>query len=211
MTKDNNFDRMRVLPTRKRISSAEQLEGWIDRDLLNRAYVAYAKAMNAAQHLEVSISLLLLGVYYERSEWENLADCEKVHDYLFRNTLGKLIQQLKKVVSVPSGLEGELSDALNLRNFLAHHYFSMHFAEWLYPAGLRRRIKDLKQSKRKLEQTSLKISRLEQAVCRKMNLYQKDTIEEFRTSLLPKIIKLIVHDPSFPRKKAKRLFTAPSS
>ena len=107
MKKMNNVPhrRVRIMRPRKGLTVAQQLQAPLNQALLNRAYRAYGEAMESAQLLETSLALLLLGVFYERSDLENLEECAKLHGYLFKATVGRLILRLKR--ELPSTAPGK--------------------------------------------------------------------------------------------------------
>ena len=102
----------------------------------------FGLAMYLAQVLEHGLvnALLFLellpkraGTPVPRKVWE--AEFDAFLDRNFEMTLGRMIRNLKAVVSVPSDLEACLSDALRERNFLAHSYFRERADEFMSRPG----------------------------------------------------------------------------
>ncbi len=175
---------------RKGLTVAQQLQAPLNQALLNRAYRAYGEAMESAQLLETSLALLLLGVFYERSDLENLEECAKLHGYLFKATVGRLILRLKRELPSTAIVERQLNKALQLRNLLAHDYFRTYMFEWLYPAGLRRRVRHLRRINHHLQHVTNIVSHIWDLLCKKGKVDAEITIQEINVKLLPRIKEL---------------------
>lgn len=64
-----------------------------------------------------------------QGEWSGLVD--EFMDRHFERPLGKLIGSLRAVTTVPSDLDARLREALESRNWLAHHFFRERAREFL--------------------------------------------------------------------------------
>lgn len=102
-----------------------------DRDEnVKTVYAHFGLAMYLAQVLEHGLANAMMAVELlprragrpvPRKEWE--AEFDAFMDQQYQQTLGRLIRALRDATSVQSDLEGLLTEALERRNFLAHHYF----------------------------------------------------------------------------------------
>jgi hypothetical protein len=105
-------------------------------------YANFGLAIYQAQCLEhgiVNAMVILDLIPHQRklaksaSEWAELVD--SFTDSKFELTLGKMIRALKKLTSVDPLLQGQLAEALAIRNWLAHHYFRERAEPFLTQAG----------------------------------------------------------------------------
>jgi hypothetical protein len=96
----------------------------------------------AAQMLEASLVQVLLAVEHDGKITFNKKKDIESELFLSRKTFGQLVGELRR-----AGLGDEhvtmLEDALEARNFLMHHFFSWHSADFTTPEGRGRMLKEL--------------------------------------------------------------------
>jgi hypothetical protein len=72
------------------------------------------------------------------------AEFGKLLDSNFRQTLGRLINRLRKTTSVSQDFEAALAEALVKRNWLVHHYFWDRAGQFMTSEGRNSMIRELK-------------------------------------------------------------------
>lgn len=101
-------------------------EGMADRREL---YAKYGIAAEAAQLFETELGTLLLGLRGLENDWHVLPDgaaAREALENIDRSTLGRLLSNLKRHVTVDSDLEESFAFALKARNQLMHGFFERH-------------------------------------------------------------------------------------
>jgi len=86
-------------------------------------YAHYGLAMYLAQTLEHGIVNALVILRLPEKDKYTRQDIDEFMEGRFQKTLGVLLKHLKSEVALPPDLESVLTEALNRRNYLAHHYF----------------------------------------------------------------------------------------
>lgn len=118
-------------------------------------YAQFGLALYLAQVLEHGLANALMfaellprraGKPVPRKEWE--AEFDAFMDRQFEQTLGRLIRGLRSVTSVPTDLEGLLTDALNTRNFLTHHFFRERAEHFMSRDGREKMIQELERAQK---------------------------------------------------------------
>lgn len=103
-----------------------EYEGMVDRGEL---YAKYGIAAEAAQLFETEMGTLLLGLQGLENDWQVLPDgaaAREVLDKIDRSTLGRLLNDLKRYITIEGDLEEVFASALNARNQLMHGFFERH-------------------------------------------------------------------------------------
>ena len=111
--------------------------------LVRDTYVHFAVAMFRAQNLETEIVNAMIIARLPEKDHITMQEIDAFRDQQFTYTLGKLIRELKKYVSVHDELEQTLSEALKKRNWLAHDYFRERALELISSAGCNLMISEL--------------------------------------------------------------------
>jgi len=92
-------------------------------DLIKDIYAHFGLAVYYSQCIERTISMGLVTVF--NIDVKNMTQ-EKFDDELGRNfkkTLGTLLKELEKTKNIDDGFQDELSEVLDKRNWITHHYF----------------------------------------------------------------------------------------
>lgn len=103
-----------------------EYEGMADRHEL---YAKYGIAAEAAQLFETELGTLLLCLQALENDWHVLPDgtaAQKVLEKIDRSTLGRLLNDLKKYITIEGDLEAMFASALKARNRLMHGFFERH-------------------------------------------------------------------------------------
>ena len=111
-------------------------------DQVKEVYAHYGRAMYGAQCLEQSIfqHLLLfdhfpkaIKAYKDKKQWTNAFDEYESRE--MRQTMGKLIRRLCEAGQPTKEIELALEEALKVRNWLAHDYFSARAIQFTVSHG----------------------------------------------------------------------------
>lgn len=106
-------------------------------------YAHAGLALYLAQCFEMSLQNFLV-VHARLSDRSiTLAELESYEGDVQRKTLGGLLRKVRKRASFDASAEKFIGDALEKRNFLAHHYFRERAVDFLSPGGRMRMISEL--------------------------------------------------------------------
>jgi len=100
--------------------------------------------------------------------WAN--DFDIYEEREMSQTMGKLIRRLKEVGQYTSTLEHSLSNALRIRNWLAHNYFSDRAIEFTMSDGRTDMISELEDMKEQLQLCAQELDGITLPVMRKFGL-----------------------------------------
>lgn len=120
-----------------------EYEGMADRQEL---YAKYGIAAEAAQLFETELSTLLLALRGLENDWHLVPDgaaAREVLDSIDRSTLGRVLNDLKRHITIEGNLEEAFSSALKARNRLMHGFFERHNFKIQTEDGRREMIADL--------------------------------------------------------------------
>lgn len=116
---------------------------------VREVYARFGLAIYSAQCLEHGLVNAFLYLHLIPSkmplsrskEWEDEVD--SFTSKHFEHTLGRMIKDLEKFTNVSPSLSKKLSEALKIRNWLAHDYFRERAREFLSSEGRMSMIKEL--------------------------------------------------------------------
>ena len=92
-------------------------------------YSKYGIAAEAAQLFETELGTLLLGFRGLENDWHVLPDgaaAREVLDKIDRSTVGRLLNDLKRHITIEGDLDEAFASALKARNQLMHGFFERH-------------------------------------------------------------------------------------
>jgi hypothetical protein len=121
-------------------------------DHVKEVYAIFGLAVYLAQVLEHAVvnALMHIDLISKRpkscspEEWEKTFD--KYLETQFDLTMGRMIQRLKEVSTLPDDLERLLKLALQKRNWLAHDYFRERATDFMSESGREVMIEELEQA-----------------------------------------------------------------
>lgn len=90
---------------------------------IREVYAQFGLTIYQVQCFERTLAILLSIVYGPDPQKVTRLQYERLLGRHFQKTLGNLINQLRKFVTISQQLEITLSKALQKRNWLIHHYF----------------------------------------------------------------------------------------
>lgn len=134
-------------------------------------YAHFGLALYLAQVLEHGIVNALVylqllpqraGKPIPREEWK--IEFDSFMERNFQATLGRMIKNLRAVVSVPAELEESLSKALTRRNYLAHHFFRERAEDFMSSRGREEMIAELEAAQSIFSAADEQLSEVTRAV-----------------------------------------------
>ncbi|MBX3628035.1 MAG: hypothetical protein KF892_23705 [Rhizobacter sp.] len=109
-------------------------------------YERAGRASELAQLLEYEIGTALLaldGIQTGSYLAPNADEYTRLRAELESKTLGQSLRRLKDQLSLQTDIEAELTEALRVRNHLAHHFFRQHGLAMLEEDGQKKMIQEL--------------------------------------------------------------------
>lgn len=124
-------------------------------DHIKEVFAHYGAAMFQCQALERRLALMLAMIESPGPERSTREELDTLLNGLFGKTFGKLVTRFCKADLIPQEYEARLSDALTLRNRLAHNFFWENIVGFMTAPGRDNMILELNghaESLRQLEQ-----------------------------------------------------------
>jgi hypothetical protein len=112
---------------------------------IREVYAYYGLTMYHIQCLERTLAMLEATVYNSNADHITKSQFDSILERNFKKTLGQLIFTIKKAIDLPDNFEKKLSDALEKRNFIAHHYFWARAIKFSHTRGQEEMITELSQ------------------------------------------------------------------
>jgi hypothetical protein len=106
-------------------------------------FARYGLAMYHAQCVEKSLAILVSSVFNNDFLPSDSNRRGEIQDEVFAKTIGRLLNRMRKHISVPPNLNRTLGDALQKRNWLAHEYFWGRAGEMMTARGRKKMIDEL--------------------------------------------------------------------
>ena len=145
-------------------------------------YAHFGLAIYLAQVLEhgLVIALVYADLMPNRKPHHTRADFDLFMDKHFETTMGRMIQNFKKHVAVPTEFEQLLLDARTKRNFLAHHYFRERADDFMKEAGREKMILELKTAQELFERTDDTLSEVVRPLREKLGFTDEKVEASYR-------------------------------
>ncbi|BCL83514.1 hypothetical protein ccbrp13_59790 [Ktedonobacteria bacterium brp13] len=109
-------------------------------------YAMYGAAMYFAQCFERQLAITLSTVCLSDPDLVTRDQYDALLGKHFKKTLGQLLHKMKEGSEINDEIKGEIEEALQLRNFLAHNYFWERAVQHNNPIGRQRMIHELNQA-----------------------------------------------------------------
>jgi recombinational DNA repair ATPase RecF len=143
-------------------------------------YAQFGLAVYLAQVLEHGLASALVSAELiprrafkpvPKEQWET--EFSAFLDLQFQQTLGRLIRSLKKATTVPDDLEILLTEALERRNFLTHHFFRKRAEVFMSHEGRQQMIAELQGAQELFEYADERLCAVERTLREKCGLSDK--------------------------------------
>jgi hypothetical protein len=108
-------------------------------------FAFFGLTMYHIQCLERTLAMLSATVYNTNADHITREQFDAILESNFKKTLGQLISQIKKSVDLPDDFEKKLVNALEKRNFIAHHYFWKRKMKFSHTRGQEEMLAELTQ------------------------------------------------------------------
>ena len=115
--------------------------------------------MYLAQTLEHGIVNALVILRLPEKDKYTRQDIDEFMEGRFQKTLGALLKYLKSEVALPPDLESTLTEALNRRNYLAHHYFREQAESFVTRSGRAQMHQELQVDQQLFERANEKLEK----------------------------------------------------
>lgn len=146
---------------------------------VREVYARFGLAIYSAQCLEhglvnafLYLHLIPTKMPVSRSkEWEDEVD--SFTSKHFEHTLGRMVKDLEKFTYVSTSLSKKLSEALKIRNWLAHDYFRERAREFLSSEGRMSMIKELDNATNILNEADIELSITLEPVLKKYGITEE--------------------------------------
>lgn len=122
-------------------------------------YAHYGLAMYLAQIFEHGIVNALVILRLPEKEKYTRQDIDEFMEGRFQKTLGALLKHLKSEIVLPPDLESVLTEALNRRNYLAHHYFRERAEKFVTRNGRAEMLQELQIDQQLFEKADEQLER----------------------------------------------------
>ena len=152
----------------------------IESDQVKEVYAYYGRAMFEAQCLEQSIFQHLLifdhfpkatKAYKDKQQWANAFNEYESRE--MKQTMGKLIRRLCEAGQPTKEIEAALEEALKVRNWLAHGYFSARAIQFTVSRGRQEMLIELEPIYEIFKNCAELIDAVTMPVMRKMGLTEE--------------------------------------
>lgn len=144
---------------------------------IREVYARYGLAMYQAQCVERQIAILLATEYGPGPKKITRAQYDELLQSHFERTLGGLLRELGKSISLPTDFEKTLRVALEKRNWLAHKYFWERVGHFVSSKGRDKMIMELQEASDYFERLDAKLTEIAESWARRHNVTSKDLQE----------------------------------
>lgn len=158
-------------------------ESWQIREV----YTKYGVAMYFAQCFETGLVNLLVVLKLKDRDKITRADIDAFMRGNYKKTLGQLISLLKREMEISEGLENDLKELLEIRNYLAHRYFRVKAVDFMKRNGCQHMVSELECFVSKFKSIDMKIESITFAIAQKYGI-KDETIGKIMDGLLKGIL-----------------------
>jgi len=159
---------------------------------VREVYARFGLAIYSAQCLEHGLVNAFIYLHlipskmpeYRPKEWEDEVDAFTSKH--FEHTLGRMIKDLEKFTNIAPNLSKKLSQALKIRNWLAHDYFRERAREFLSHEGRIIMIKELDDATSTMNEADAELSKTLDPILKKYGITEE---------LIAKVSKEILSKP----------------
>jgi hypothetical protein len=145
----------------------------------------FGYASFTAQMLESALITILLAAEHAGYIGFNKKNDIESELFLSKKTFGALIAELKNV-----GLDEDtavmLKDALEARNFLTHHFFTRHSADFATPEGRGRMLRELHQLRFRIGRVQMAFSQIREQYVERTFGVSRDQLKQFYDEFIRK-------------------------
>lgn len=173
-------------------------DSFTENEEVKEVYAYFGLAVYTAQCLEHGLvnAFTLFDFIPSKKSTLSLEEWEREIDFFtskyFEYTLGRMIENLKKITDVPTDLSDKLSEALKIRNWLTHSYFRERAGDFLFSRGRKNMIEELKRSICTIKEADNQLSKILVPVFRKYGI-----TEEFLAKTSEEMLSKVKKDKNF--------------
>ena len=141
---------------------------------VREVYARYGLAMYQAQCVERQLAILLASEYRPDPPKITRYQYEQLLESHFERTLGALLRQLEKSISLPTDFENTLRVALGKRNWLAHRYFWERAGHFMSEKGRDKMLLELQEAIDYFENLDTKLTDIADSWAKRHNILPED-------------------------------------
>ena len=161
------------------VSRPEYVRQKMKQDTSQReVFARFGLTAYSAQCLEMEAGNLILAYIRVAGKIENKSILEAVERSIDRDTLGRLLLEIKKVATFGDGLENYVNSALDRRNFLIHSFFKSHDKALLSNDGRTQMIEELDDIRFEIQRADKLLHSLSIVLLKTIG-YTEEQIENF--------------------------------
>lgn len=154
-----------------------------ENEQIRDVYALFGLAIYQAQCVERKIAILLATVHGPGIQKMTRADFDVALQGEFRKTFGGLISTLRKAAAIPANFDQKLADALDKRNWLAHHYFWDRAGHFITERGRKTMMAELQKAIDQFAELNAQITKAVRTWSEKHGITQA-TIEQEQAKLI---------------------------
>jgi hypothetical protein len=160
-----------------------------DSEQCKEVYARFGLAAYLAQCFEKSLEVFLLLDRKLTDREMTLQKFDALQTSLQKKTLGSLIKEFRKYVEINDEYERVLTDALDKRNFLTHHYFWERAAHFMSEGGRNLMIDELFEMADHFQRADIVVRAMYEAIGKVLGLTE-DMIQQAGVKLQAKVASL---------------------
>ena len=145
----------------------------------------FGYASFTAQMLESALITILLAAEHAGHIAFNKKNDIESELFLSQKTLGALIAELKKG-GLDDNTAAMLKDALEARNFLTHHFFTWHSADFATPEGRGRMLRELQQLRFRIGRVQMAFSQIREQYVERVFGVSRDQLKQLYDEFIRK-------------------------
>ena len=146
-------------------------------------FARFGCAMYYSQCFEQQIRLMLTTMYNNRFLTVPPEDRDSFYSEYLKDTLGKMVKVLGEKTKLSQALEERLKQAVDLRNWLAHHYFYERAREILTQDGRESMISELQDTADVFRVLDIEFTEVSRKWACKLGITQEDVDTEIKRYL----------------------------
>ena len=143
-------------------------------------FARYGLAMYHAQCVEKSLAILVSSVFNKEFLPSGPDRREEIQEEVFAKTISRLLNRLKKQITLPPNLNRMLITSLQKRNWLAHDYFWVRAVQLLTVSGRNKMIDELTSLSDSFSKLDAHLTKIYEKHLRKVGVSQTTLDEKLK-------------------------------
>lgn len=153
------------------------------RKQLTPLYEQIGAVVQGSQQMEMSIAYSLILLKRIGSKEFNDDEFERSTEFFSKKTLGRLIRELKKYISLDDSAEKALNLALDERNFVIHTFFNDNIEQFVTPEGRKSCLNRIRQARHNIHPGFMVLDGAVQSLMKVSDLDPEEIVKEAESSI----------------------------